>query len=85
MTYFPKHTDWTNIGPLTARSIINRHYSVKCTEKQARDEVLSLARKHDKGSLDDADMALMSGLLVAYGLLDIAPLARTAYRDWKAD
>ena len=80
--YFPTHDDWTTIGPLTSRSVIGRHYSVVCTEIEARAEVLSLARKKDKDSLDDADEHLVASLEVAYGK-PLSGIARAAYRGWK--
>ena len=77
------HTDWTTYGPLTARRVIGKHYGVQCTEIEARAEVLSLARKADKGTQDDGDEALTVRLCQSYGTSDLAPIARTAYRDWR--
>jgi hypothetical protein len=81
--HFPKSTDWTTFGPLTARAVIGKHYGVQCTEIEARAEVLSLARKADKGSLDDNAECLTAKLEVAYGVRNIGELARAAYRSWK--
>jgi len=70
------------LEPRTARVVIGKHYSVQCTEIEARAEVLSLARKADKGSQDDSDEALSAALEVAYGA-PIGTIARAAYRDWR--
>jgi hypothetical protein len=47
----------------TEELIIARHYGLpSVTMKQAQDEVASLRRKWDAGSLDDMDLRLYSAL-----------------------
>ena len=79
----PSNTDWTTYGPLTARSVIGKHYGVKCTEVEARAEVLSLARKAENGTQDDSDEALTARLCQAYGVFDLSRVASAAYGHWK--
>ena len=79
----PSHSDWTTYGPLTARSVIGKHYGVQCTEIEARAEVISLSRKQDKGSLDDKDEMLLAQLMRAYGVADFGSISRAAYGSWK--
>ncbi len=50
------------------RRIVKAHYHAPVTPAQARAEVVSLKRKLDKGTLDDADEMLMIQLELACGL-----------------
>jgi hypothetical protein len=83
MKRLPSHNDWTTYGPLTARSVIGKHYGVQCTEIEARAEVLNLSRKLDKGDLDDQQEALMAELMRAYGVASFGSIVRAAYGNWK--
>lgn len=70
-----------------AATLIGRSYMPKCqpcSPKQARDEVLSLNRKRDKGTTDDLDDHLIVKLETAYAL-PFAELAEIALRDWPPD
>lgn len=63
-----------------ARRVIGLHYSVQCTEFEARAEVLNLQRKAEKGTRDDSQERLSAALEVS--CMPLADLAREAYAQW---